>query len=315
MFVDLKRQYRLSLKSSDTEENIDLAFYRPIGFAWAYLFRKLGVRPNAVTIASIFLGVAAGILFRFTDVWLNLAGALLLIWANTFDSADGQLARMTGNYSPLGRILDGLSGDLWFVTIYICLCLREVTTSPFFGEHPWIIWVMAAAAGLCHAKQAAVADYYRQFHLYFAKGEQGSELDSAAELSARLRAMPLRGNLWRKSVLFLYKNYTDNQELLTPAMQQLRRELAARYPDHRIPLRFREAFRTASRPLMKYTNFLTFNWRCITLFVAVFTNLPWIYFAAELTVFNGVLIYLMWRHEHICRRFTAALRRGEYATP
>ena len=56
MFVDLKQQYRKSLKSFDTEEHIDLAFYRPLGFAWAYLFRKIGVTPNAVTVASIFLG-------------------------------------------------------------------------------------------------------------------------------------------------------------------------------------------------------------------------------------------------------------------
>lgn len=310
MFVDLKRQYRLSLKSSDTEENIDLAFYRPIGFAWAYLFRKLGITPNAVTIASIFLGVGAGILFRFTDVWCNLAGALLLIWANSFDSADGQLARMTGNYSPLGRILDGLSGDLWFATIYICLCLREVAVSPFFAAHPWVIWVTAAAAGVCHAKQAAVADYYRQFHLYFVKGEKGSELDSSAELRSRLASMSWRRRPWHKFCLWIYKNYTDNQEVLTPAMQQLRRELQARYPDGRIPLQFRDEFRAASRPLMKYTNFLTFNWRSICLFIAVFSQLPWLYFAAELTIFNIVMIYLMWRHEAICRRFTAKLRNA-----
>ena len=63
MFVDLKKQYKASLKSADTEEGIDLAFYRPIGFAWAYLFRKFGITPNVVTIASIFLGIGAGVCF------------------------------------------------------------------------------------------------------------------------------------------------------------------------------------------------------------------------------------------------------------
>ncbi len=93
-----KEEYRDSLKSMDTEERIDLAFYRPIGFVWAKIAARLGITPNAITIASIFLGVGAGVLFYFPDLMVNVAGMLLLIWANSFDSADGQLARMTRQY-------------------------------------------------------------------------------------------------------------------------------------------------------------------------------------------------------------------------
>ena len=178
----LRSSFRASLKSMDTEEHIDLYFYRPIGYAWAVLARKLGITPNAITIASIFLGVGAGVCFYFNNIWINIAGALLLIWADSFDSADGQLARMTGQYSRIGRILDGLSGDLWFAAIYAAICLRENVTSEFFMVRPWLIWVIAAVTGLCHATQAAMGDYYRQFHLYFLKGEDGSELDSAKDL-------------------------------------------------------------------------------------------------------------------------------------
>ena len=64
-FKEIKSLYRQSLKSMDTEEHIDLFFYRPLGFAWAWLFAKLGVTPNVVTIASIFLGVGGGILLYF----------------------------------------------------------------------------------------------------------------------------------------------------------------------------------------------------------------------------------------------------------
>lgn len=176
-----KVSYRDTLKSMDTEEHIDLAFYRPIGYMWACLAKKLGVTPNAITIASIFLGVGAGVMFYFPDMWLNVIGMLLLVWANSFDSADGQLARMTKQYSRIGRILDGLSGDIWFATIYVAICLRENMTSAFFSSNPWVIWAIAVVAGLCHAKQAAAADYYRQFHLYFLKGEEGSELESSRD--------------------------------------------------------------------------------------------------------------------------------------
>ena len=113
-----------SLKSADTEEWIDLVFYRPLGYRWALFFNKLGVTPNAITIASIFLGVAAGILFYFDNLWVNVIGMLLLVWANQYDSADGQLARLTGQKSELGRILDGMSGDCWFIAIYFAMVWR-----------------------------------------------------------------------------------------------------------------------------------------------------------------------------------------------
>lgn len=296
--------YQASLKSLDTEEHIDLYFYRPIGYAWACLARRLGITPNAITIASIFLGIGAGIAFYFNDIWINIIGMLLLMWANSFDSADGQLARMTKQYSRIGRILDGLSGDIWFFTIYLCICLRENVTSPFFMEHPWLIWLIAVVTGVCHAKQAAMADYYRQFHLYFLKGEEGSELDSVEVLRKRYKEMSWNRQFLPKLVLYFYMNYTKNQEKFTPAMQTLRRTIAAEYPGGVAPQAFRDEFRKGSLPLMKYTNILSFNWRCIALFCSMFLRMPWLYFAFELVVLNVLLVYMMVRHEALCRRMT-----------
>ncbi len=300
--------YKQSLKSLDTEERIDLAFYRPIGYAWARLARRLGIGPNAITIASIFLGIGAGVAFYFTDFWVNVAGIVLLVWANSFDSADGQLARMTGQYSRLGRILDGLSGDIWFVTIYVAICLRENYSSPFFAAHPWLIWLIAVVAGVCHAKQAGMADYYRQFHLYFIRGEEGSELDSCDSLRARLRTLSWRCDFFAKLTLWFYANYTANQEITSPAMQRLRAELHRRYPDGKIPAAFRREFRNLSLPLMKYTNILTFNWRSIALFVAVLSGHPWLYFVFELVILNNLLIYMVQRHEAMCRYLCSQLK-------
>lgn len=304
--------YRATLKSADTEEHIDLAFYRPIGYAWACLARRLGVTPNAITIASIFLGIGAGVAFYFNDLVINVIGMLLLIWANSFDSADGQLARMTHNYSRIGRILDGMAGDIWFATIYVAICLREVVTSDFFMQHNWVIWVVAVVTGLCHAKQAAMADYYRQFHLYFLKGEDGSELEQASHLRKRLAEMSWGRNFWSKLVLTFYTRYTENQEAWTPAMQRLRTVLSDKWGNSKIPQAFRDDFRVLSLPLMKYTNILSFNWRTIALFASLFAQMPWLYFAFELIVLNSLLVYMMCRHESLCRRLTADLAAGKY---
>ena len=308
---ELKKAYKDSLKSMDTEETIDLMFYRPIGFMWAVLCAKLGIKPNAITIASIFIGIAAGVLFYFDNMWINVCGMLLLVWANSFDSADGQLARMTQQYSRLGRILDGLSGDFWFVAIYFAICFRENATSDFFMGMPWLIWAIAILAGMSHAKQAAAADYYRQFHLFFLKGESGSELDSVDQLDKAYAEVSWKGNFWKKTTMFFYRNYTANQEVLTPRMQELRRELKSRFGAE-IPQSFRDAIRAKSKPLMKYTNWLSFNLRTIALFCSLFAQMPWLYFAFELVVLNAMLVYMIVRHERMCKNFINELKDGKY---
>lgn len=309
----LKSDYRTSLKSADTEEWFDLIFYRPVGYMVALLCRSLGIRPNAITIASIFLGLGAGVMLYFNNFWVNLGGMALLVLADIGDSADGQLARLTRQYSRLGRILDGLSGDIWFAAIYIAICLRENVTSEFFSSHQWVIWTIAAVTGLCHATQAAMADYYRQFHLLFVKGFSGTELeDSAAALWKRYHALSWSRDFWQKLTLAFYSNYTSGQEKRTPLMQKLRVMLDSRYGTD-IPVKFRDDFRKASRPLMKYTNILSFNTRAFVLFIAaVCLRMPWLYFAFELTALNLLLIYMVWRHERICRRFITLLDDGKY---
>ncbi|MDE6578008.1 MAG: CDP-alcohol phosphatidyltransferase family protein [Muribaculaceae bacterium] len=304
-----KSSFKDSLKSMDTEETFDLIFYRPIGYGWAMLAKKLGITPNAITIASIFLGVGAGVAFYFNNIWWNLLGVFLLVWADSFDSADGQLARMTKQYSRIGRILDGVSGDIWFAAIYVAICLRENVTSEFFSSHHWVIWVVAVVTGLCHATQAAMADYYRQFHLFFLKGKEGSELDTASRLWERFHQLSWKKNFWSKLTLAFYTNYTVGQEKRTPWMQKLRVILNKKYGND-IPQSFRDEFRAKSKPLMKYTNILSFNTRSFALFAAILIfRMPWLYFAFELTVLNIVLIYMMARHERICKNFVNQLEK------
>ncbi|MBD5425592.1 MAG: CDP-alcohol phosphatidyltransferase family protein [Bacteroides sp.] len=276
--------FKSTLKSLDTEEHIDIYFYRRIGFAEAKLAEKLGITPNAITIASIFIGVAAGICFYPTNLWVNIAGLLLLILANSFDSADGQLARMTKQYSQLGRILDGMAGDFWFISIYVCICLRTNQTMPWFADHSWVVWTLAVAAGVCHAFQAAMADYYRQMHLQVVNGK--SELEDSSALSEkRAQARGLQ-----KIIMSLYVGYTHCQEALTANAQKLRRHGP-------LPAEFRQK----SLPLMKWANVLTFNWRSITIAVTLLLGFPWVYFACELVLGNIILAYMIARHEAACR--------------
>lgn len=276
--------FQSSLKSLDTEEHIDIYFYRRLGWMWALIARRLGITPNAITIASIFLGVGAGICFYPVNIWINIAGLLLLILANSFDSADGQLARLTHNYSPLGRILDGVAGDLWFIAIYVCIALRTNLSIQWFALHPGVIWVIAACAGASHLVQAAIADFYRQLHLKAIKGS--SEFETSAAVRAKWQA----AHGVQRMFMRLYLAYTQCQEAITPNACALLRRGS-------LPPNFRQL----SLPLMKYANALTFNWRSIVLAITILCGNPWIYFIAELSIGNALLIYMIYRHERFCK--------------
>ena len=297
-----KIQYRASLKHPDVEEPIDLWFYRPVGFRVALLGRRFGWTPNQITIVSIFLGVGCGILCYPQDLWLNLLAIVLLILADIGDSADGQLARLTRQYSQLGRILDGAAGDFWFAAIYIAIALR---LTPEWGI--WC-WLMAIVTGICHAQQAAMADYYRQFHLFCVKGEQGSELDDASDVARQYAETKFSDDPVLKVFLWFYRNYTKGQERLTPQFQKLRKRLregsngSNGLNGSNVPEGFWQSLRQQSLPLMPIANALTFNCRAITLFIALMLGMPWLYWAAELTIFNALCIYMVCRHEAMCRK-------------
>lgn len=277
-------QYEASLKHPDVEENIDLLFYRPVGFRLALLGQRMHWTPNQITILSIFLGIGCGVLLYPESLWLNLIGILMLVMADVCDSADGQLARLTHQYSQLGRILDGVAGDFWFIAIYVCLALRLM---PTMG--PWV-WLLAIAAGASHSQQAAMADYYRQFHLLCVKGKAGSEMDDAVAVSGQYASLRFSDDPVQKVFLWFYRNYTRGQERLTPQLQKLRHLSYDAL-----------SLRPLTRPLMPIANVLSFNWRAITLFLSVLVGLPWLYWVVELTVFNALAIYMVLRHEHICR--------------
>ena len=191
-----KELLKLSFKSEDTEEWLDVHFTRPIGLVFALLWNKLDIHPNVITIVSIFLGVGAGWMFHYTDLLHNIYGVLLLMFANFCDSTDGQMARITGKKTLIGRMLDGFSGDLWFTSIYLGIVARLWYQTIPGTDIEWRFWgfLLCAAAGIgLHAKQSSLADYYRQIHLFFLLGTRVASwitISSSVRTTSRcLRAM------------------------------------------------------------------------------------------------------------------------------
>ena len=308
-----KELYRASIKSTDTEELLDMWFYRPLGFRCALFFRNRGVHPNIITIASIFLGVAAGICFIQENIYWNMLGMALLVWANLYDSTDGQLARITGQKTRWGRILDGFAGDCWFFFIYLAIALRETNKPiPFAPEHEWgvIIWILLSFCGFwIHGSQCQLADYYRNIHLYFSNEKNGHEFHNSVMEKKEFEATSWRTAFFWKLFLNFYVAYVENQERMTPNFQKFIKVVQTRYGTD-IPEWLRKEFRQGSLPLMKYTNILTFNSRAITLCVAMLINQLWIYIFFEMVVLMALFFYTQYRHETLCKRLTKKIEEG-----
>ena len=192
----MNEKFKATLKSSETEDWLDLHVIRPFCYYCAVVFAKLDVHPNTVTIWSMIIGAASAFFFAFGSFYyegamgltMNIVAIVMLMIADVLDCTDGQLARMTGKKSRLGRILDGLAGFTWFFPIYAAIVYRfyvhhELEFS-WLGiedtpQNTWIatavVFVLAGISGLWGLqRQQRIADYYIQVHLFFLKGEKGS---------------------------------------------------------------------------------------------------------------------------------------------
>ena len=312
--TNYKELFQSSMKSNDTEEWIDIYFTRPIGFVFALLWNRLGVHPNVITVLSMFLGAAAGYMFYFTDLRHNLYGVLLLMFANFCDSTDGQMARMTGKKTLIGRMLDGFSGDIWFFCIDFAICMRLMDQNIPLTDIKWGIWIwlLGALAGfLCHSPQSSLSDYYRQIHLYFLKGKEGSELDNYEQQRRIYEQYKASGNLVGELFFYNYANYCKSQEKRTPKFQRffshwLRSDLSKEKRES-----IRQQFLAGSRPLMPHTNTLTFNTRAICIYITCLLNCPWVYFLFEITILQYLYKYMHRKHETMSEMLDMQLSKND----
>ncbi|HQN93895.1 MAG TPA: CDP-alcohol phosphatidyltransferase family protein [Prolixibacteraceae bacterium] len=290
--------FKDSLKSWDTENFIDRVFYRPVGFKIAMALKSTGITPNAITIISIFFGIGGCLLFYPNNLAINLVGLALLVCANILDCVDGQLARITGIKSEIGRILDGFAGDLWFLTFYTVMTLRLI------NYEGWGLFTIGIAlfSGISHLTQAGMIDYYKTLHLHFLKGGKNSEFETSESIKKHQKSLT-----WKKPVakIFfkLYYLYTLNQEFKTPNLTRYLKNMHTTYPDG-FPEEKISAFRSRSLKLMPLLDFFTFNSRSILIFITLVTNLEWLYFLVEIVIFNVLLSVAIFKHEKMCRELS-----------
>lgn len=204
----LSREYISSLKRPDVEEWADLFLFRPLAFLLVKALFRTKVTPNQLSVFSMTLGVAAGIIFGTGGPARAGLGAALLFFSIVVDCADGQLARLKKNGTPLGRLVDGAIDYVVGVAVYLGLGFgfAVVSSRPL---HWWVLILAAAASNIIHS---VVFDYYRNRYLAYVHGVSSALTDTIREFRAeykRLVRMPGQG--LRRRFIRLYLGYTAFQ--------------------------------------------------------------------------------------------------------
>ncbi|MEP1094384.1 MAG: CDP-alcohol phosphatidyltransferase family protein [Cyclobacteriaceae bacterium] len=231
-----------SIKLIDIEERFDIYFSRFFGLYFAKIGKYYGLTPTHVSLASLFVGVGGGVLFYFQNsLGLVALGSFLVVLAGVLDSSDGQLARMTGQSTDLGRVIDGVIDNFVFVAAYLGGSLY------FLESYGWWIFGLMAAAGWTQSLKSALYEFYKSEYLQLV----GKTTSGNIPLSAGM--VEPGGDKWYHKFLYVvYKDYTAKQLRSTSRTPEWR-ENAQRYSqDDKLKDEFDFKYRALNKPLLAW---------------------------------------------------------------
>jgi phosphatidylglycerophosphate synthase len=276
-------------KGRAVEEWTDLRFFRPAGLRIARALMPTRLSPDHVTMLALVVGLVAGRLCYYDNVGLNALGVVLFIVSDIFDSADGQLARMRGTSSRLGKVLDGIADGARFTNLYVQLMARLLVA----GAPWWMVVPLGVAAGIAHAKQSAAADYIRQLYLYLAEGGAGE--------FALAEDMPAMSASTRRQVYLnrFYAGYLRSHARLVPRSLALVRRLRATNTVRGID----RAWADSQAPVVRQCAWIGQNIRFLLLAITVVPGHPAAFLWITLVPMSAVMMAILAVHE----RHAAAL--------
>lgn len=282
---------RLAYKAYEIEEFVDVYFFRRLGYVAACAARAARLTPNAVSVLAGLVGAVGGALFY--EPRLAPAGFTLLVLHGVIDSADGQLARMTGRTSELGRMLDGLAGYTTHAAMYTAIVAGVVARG---GS--WSILGWASLAGVFTAIQAQMYDYHRTTYAQIAIRGVAGRGSAGAPGSDRGGG---------RSAIELVRAYEAMQRRLAGAHVAVEAAIAARSVGGQVRPDDRERYRAAFYRRVRGWNLLGDNGRRGGAGVLVLIgHVEW-FFGFILLPLNAALVVLWLWQQRADRRFLAEI--------
>ena len=122
--VRAEGQPRWVVERVNDEHLFGRLYMRKLSPRVTWILARLGLSPNAVTLAFIGCGVAAGVVVAFGGLATAIIAVILVQAGLLFDCADGELARLTKRTSVGGVYLDRIGHYLCDAAMIVGLGLR-----------------------------------------------------------------------------------------------------------------------------------------------------------------------------------------------
>ncbi len=272
-------------RTAEIEEVTNSYVIHPIAGRLTPLLARLGVAPNAVSLAGMACGLFAGIAYyHYRDFASSVAGLVLMIAWHVLDGADGQLARLTQRQSQSGKVLDGICDYVTFASVYVCLAMA------MNRDHGSWVWGLVSLAGICHAAQAAAYEVQRQDYEFWGLGRQAASIPELGDAANHVAA----GSFAKRLAGRLHALYGRLQIAATGTDAPLRRRLAAILAG--TPERTdaaRSWYRHVFAPSVRRWSILSANYRTLAIFLFCAAKAPVGYFVFEIVGLGGVLAVLL----------------------
>ena len=293
-------------RTSEIEEWSNRVVVHPISRALVTVLARRGVSPNAVSLGGLALGAAAAVAYLDYAQWpMVLVGFALMVGWHVMDGADGQLARLTGKTSEIGRALDGLADHGTFVLVYLALA-----TAAAQAEGGWV-WLWAVAAGTSHAVQANTYEARRYDYDFWVQGKASARILTPDEFRAETAGAA--GAAWALGRLQLLYLTVQHQTGAGTGPVHDRLVEAARQPGG--AARVAEAYRATHLAGVRRWNLLSSNVRTAAIAVACLAGSPVYFFVFEAVVLNVVFVALLAMSRRNDRALLARLPVASDAAP
>lgn len=262
-------------RPNSIEDASNQYFIHPLSEVVVKLGIALRLSPNFVSFAGMGCGVLAAYLYYYLPTTQYVIGGFIaMIGWHILDGADGKLARATGKTSAFGRIIDGICDHVVFSVVYIALTFHLMASG--YSAH---IWWLVVGAGVSHAVQAAGYEERRQ--------KYQRRLDGLNRDAVQDGLLHVDG---KKS--FLASIYDTAQKLVSGGNYGFDTALA-KLDKIKDGKEAADRFTIRTIPMVKAWGLLNANNRTFLIFICAFINLPELYFAIELVLFNVIMLILI----------------------
>jgi hypothetical protein len=305
----LFNEFKNSIKSPDTEEKLDLIIYRPFGFLIAKIANVLNMTPTMLSLIGLYFGLLASFTYFGDHTYLSLSLAgFYLVLSGIFDSADGQLARISNQSTKIGLILDGICDSIVTIAVYFACAW------PFVELFGYLFVAVILISLSLHSYQCAILDFYHREYLYFGYGKTEND------------------TYWNPSISDGIQNIKNSTSRLEKLMNQLRltwikkqQFLSSRTDNERMAMRdyllssdaeskkeFTELYRKNNLQLLPFWRLIGVNAHTVLIIVFMFIGRFDLYMIAfDLVIFNLVILIVGLMQKRMDKNFQMQVQLHE----